>query len=177
MNKGKAMGLIVIFVVALGTALYLGGLWQGRKQEAAQKEQCRQQLKDCDSRLAVAENQVRLLKARTALYQTAIDLDQRNFGLANAHLRETDDPLARLDASSLGINKASLDELRKEIAATDIQVAIDLAVQRAKIIQFGYRLDSLISKPTVPPVMPQLTIPTPLPATAPKPATPANTAK
>jgi len=177
MNKAKATGLIVIFVIALSVALYMGGLWQGRKQETAQKELCQQQLKDCDARLTVAENQVRILKARTALYQTAIDLDQRNFGLANAHLRETDDPLAKLDAAGLGINKSSLDVLRKEIADTDIQVAIDLAVQRAKIIQFGYRLDSLISKPAVPPVMPQLTTPSPLPAAPPKPAPPASTAK
>ncbi|OPY03064.1 MAG: hypothetical protein A4E66_02691 [Syntrophus sp. PtaB.Bin001] len=177
MNKGKATGLIVILVVILGIVLYIGGSWQGRKQEAAEKERCRQQLRSCDTRLTVAENQVRLLKARTALYQTAIDLDQRNFGLANAHLREADEPLAKLDAASLGINKSLLDALSKEIADTDIQVAIDLSVQRAKIIQFGYRLDSLISKPAVPPVMPQLTAPSSLPTAPLKPATQANTTK
>jgi len=170
MNKGKKLGLMAILVVALGIALYLGGLWQGRSQVKAEKEQCLQQLKDRDARIVVAENKVHFLKARTALFQTALDLDQRNFGLANAHLREADDPLARLNAAGLGIHKATLDVLRQEIARTNIQVAIDLEAQRNQILNFERRLDSLIPKPAVPPVMPQLTTTPSLPPPAPNPA-------
>jgi len=174
MNKAKSVGVVVIVAVALAIALYLGGLWHGRSQATAQKEQCLQQLKDRDTRLVAAENQVHFFKARTALFQTALDLDQRNFGLANAHLREADDPLKRLNAGSLGINKPLLDALRQEVAITNIQVAIDLEVQRNQILNFEKRLDSLIPRPSVPSIMPQMTTTPPLPSTAPKPADPAN---
>jgi len=178
MNKAKSVGVVVIVAVALAIALYLGGLWHGRSQATAQKEQCLQQLKDRDTRLVAAENQVHFFKARTALFQTALDLDQRNFGLANAHLREADDPLKRLNAGSLGINKPLLDALRQEVAITNIQVAIDLEVPRNQILNFEKRLDSLIPRPSVPSIMPQITTTPPLPstATAPKPATPATPA-
>jgi len=171
MNKGKKLGIIAMVVVVLGAALYLGGLWQGRSQVNAQKENCLRQLKDSDARRVAAENRVHFLKARTALYQTALDLDQRNFGLANAHLREADDPLARLNAAGLGIDKATLDVLRREIAGTSIQVAIDLETQRNLILNFERRLDSLIPRPAV---MPPVTTPTPLPPTAPQPVGAAN---
>jgi hypothetical protein len=172
MNKGKKLGVIAMVVVVLGAALYLGGLWQGRSQVNAQKEKCLQQLKDSDARRMAAENRVHFFKARTALFQTALDLDQRNFGLANAHLREADDPLARLNAGDLGIDKAPLDVLRREIAGTNIQVAIDLEAQRNLILNFERRLDSLIPRPAAPTAIPPVaTTPPPAPApTAPNPA-------
>lgn len=171
MNKKKAIALIVIIFVVPG-ALYLGGFLHGRSRVTAQRDQCWQQLKDRDARLAAAENQVHFYRVRLALYQTAHDLDQRNFGLANAHLREADDPLAKLNAAALGIDKPALDALRQEIANTNIQVAIDLETQRNQILNFEKRLDSLIPKPAVPPSTPTApTVPS-TPLTAPKPATP-----
>jgi len=173
MNKGKKLGVIALIIVALGIALYLTGSWRGRSQAAAEKEQCAQQLKDREARLAAAENQVFFYKARIALFQTTLELDQRNFGLANAHLREADDPLARMNASRLGIDKATLDALRQEIAGANIHVAIDLEAQRNQILNFERRLDSLIPRPAVPSVMPQLTTPAPLPSPTPQQASPA----
>jgi hypothetical protein len=176
MSKGKKLGLIAAIAVVLGVALYLGGLWQGRSQVNAQKEKCLQQLKESDARRVAAENRFYFLKARTALFQTAIDLDQRNFGLANTHLRETDEPLARLDAASQGIDKSTLDTLRREIAGTNIQVAIDLEVQRNRILYFERRLDALIPQPTAPAITPApATAPPPVPI-APNPAGTANSA-
>ncbi|SEM00713.1 hypothetical protein SAMN04489760_102120 [Syntrophus gentianae] len=177
MNKGKKFGILAAVVVVLCGALYLGGLWQGRSQVNAEKEKCRQQLKDSDARRIAAENQVHFFKARTALFQTALDLDQRNFGLANAHLREADDPLARLNAAGMGMDKAQLDALRREIANTNIQVAIDLEVQRNLILNFERRLDSLIPRPTSPAVLPPAAVPPPPPPAAPQPAAPASPAK
>ncbi|MDY0186374.1 MAG: hypothetical protein RBR16_00470 [Syntrophus sp. (in: bacteria)] len=171
MNRGKKLGIIAAVVVVLCAALYLGGLWHGRSQVNAQKEKCLQQLKDSENRRIAAENSAHLLKARTALFQTLFDLDQRNFGLANSHLREADVPLSKLNAASLGIDKAQLDELRSEIAGTNIEVAIDLEVQRNRIYQIERRLDNLIPKPAAPAVMsPPMAAPPP-PTAAPQ-ATP-----
>lgn len=174
MSKGKKLGIVAMVVVVLGAALYLGGLWQGRSQMTTEKEKCLRQLKDSETRRVDAENRVHFYKARTALFQTALDLDQRNFGLANSHLREADDPMARLNAAGLGIDKGVLDALRREIADTNIQVAVDLEVQRNLILNFERRLDSLIPRPAVPTVPPPPATTAPLPPTAPKPAAPAG---
>ncbi|OPY13469.1 MAG: hypothetical protein A4E70_00776 [Syntrophus sp. PtaU1.Bin005] len=173
MNRGKKLGIIAAVVVVLCAALYLGGMWHGRSQVNAQKEKCLQQLKESEARRIAAENSTHLLKARTALFQTLFDLDQRNFGLANGHLREADAPLSKLNAASLGIDKAHLDELRREIAGTNIQVAIDLEVQRNLILNFERRLDNLIPKPAAPFVMPPPMAAPPPPTAAPQ-ATPAT---
>ena len=170
--KAKSIGVLLIVIVVLSVVLYMVGSWQGKKEATAQKEHCLQQLKERDSRLVTVENQVNFFKARTALFQTALDLDQRNFGLANAHLREADDPLARLNDASLGISKAVLDALRQEIARTNIQVAIDLEAQRNQILNFERRLDSLLPRPSGPTFLPTSpTVPAiPAPSPVPKPA-------
>lgn len=179
MNKQKAIALIVIVFVVL-SGLYLGGFLHGRSRVKTQRDQCLQQLKDFEARLAGAENQAHFFKARIALYQTAFDLDQRNFGLANAHLREADEPLAKLNPEALRIDRPTLDALRQEIAKTNIQVAIDLEVQRNQILNFERRLDSLIPRsgpsllPTAPSVPPMTPSPAPAPPTPATPETPEN---
>ncbi|MDP2210338.1 MAG: hypothetical protein Q8J63_01205, partial [Candidatus Aquicultor sp.] len=98
--------------------------------------------------LAVQMNRALLMQARAALYRTAVDLDRRNFGIANTHLQEAATALRKIDDESGGLNLARLNTLQSAISETDINVAVNLQEQRAKVLGFTDELNALVPEST-----------------------------
>lgn len=141
-------------IVALIAAVYFWGRVQTGKQLDAQKTSYEQrlgtmqeQLKQLRSELAASSNRNQLLLARTDLYRSAAELDQRNFGIANTRLQEAAAALGKVDGAVSGLEAAALGTLRAAIAQTDINVATDLQQQRNDILDFAERLDAMVTAP------------------------------
>lgn len=135
------IGALVLLV--LGAVLYFVGLQAGKAQLSAQAAKFGAERNGLQSQVKTAEtarddalNRLALTRARAALYRSAIDLDARNFGTANTHVQEA--------AASLAQSKqADIELLQKEVAATDLNVAVDLAGQRKKVLGFAEQLTAL----------------------------------
>ena len=153
--KGKKILIIVILVIVLAAALFGGGWWQGRAQMAAQKadyesrlQAVEDELAQTQEQLAVQMNRALLMEARAALYRTAVDLDRRNFGIANTHLQEAATALGKIDDASGGLNLGQLNSLQSAISEMDINVAVNLEDQRARVLGFTEELNALVPQST-----------------------------
>lgn len=143
--------LIALGVVALIAAgLYFVGLNQGRKELAAQKTDYEQQvdernqaLSKSEAELAGVRNRNHLMHARVAIYRTAVDLDQRNFGIASGRLDEAADALGEIGNQSSGIDVARVTALKESIETSDFTVGADLESQRTRVLDFAAQLDSI----------------------------------
>lgn len=98
---------------------------------------------ECEQSLAAADARIVLLRARTEVYRALIDLDQRNFGLANERLKAATAALQALDPAALGLDPASVTILREQLEATPVVVASDLEVQRLALLELSARLGAL----------------------------------
>lgn len=142
--------IALAIAIVIGVALYFGGLKQGQGELAAQKTQYEQQVQagetalgKSQAELAGVRNHNHLMQARVALYRTTIDLDQRNFGIANQRLGEVTSALDQIKTADGGIDTAKIAALRKSIASSNINVATNLQQQRAQILDFAARLDAI----------------------------------
>jgi type II secretory pathway pseudopilin PulG len=139
---------VIVIIILIGAALYWLGLSQGRSQLEAEKQNFSTQLQQMNTKAVSAEYNTRLSQARFLLCRTARDLDQRNFGLANTHLKETDAALGAINASMMGIDSAKFEALRKDIAGTNLNVAVNLEDQRRQVLDFSSRLEELLPRTT-----------------------------
>lgn len=153
--EGKKILIIVIVVLVVAAALFGGGWWQGRSQMAAQKADYESRLQavgdelaQTKEELAVQMNRALLMEARAALYRTAVDLDRRNFGIANTHLQEASTALSKIDDVSGGLNIGRLNSLQSAISEMDINVAVNLEDQRARVLGFTEELNALVPQTT-----------------------------
>lgn len=151
-RKGWAIAAGIALLTALG--LYLGGRWQERSRAAEAQEALAGRIATLTGErdraaaaLASARVQIALLRARSLLFETALDLERRNFGTANSRLDAAAEQLAA--AQRIG-GTGELDPLQSQIANTDLRVAADLAEQRARVLGFATRLDQLIGSASAP---------------------------
>ena len=136
------IGAAVILV--LGAILYFVGLQSGRAQLDAQAAKFEVERNGLNSKVTTAEtardnalDRSAMMETRAALYRTAIDLDARNFGTANTRLKEA--------AAALGrVQTPDTSQLRSQIEATDLNVAVNLAGQRAQILGFAEQLNKIM---------------------------------
>jgi hypothetical protein len=147
----QRIGIGVALALTLGAALYFGGRWHERGRAAGERaerieevEAVRMELAGARAELAAAEDRIRLLRARALLFETAVDLDRRNFGTANQHLHAAAEELQAVRVGGPGMDRQALQNLHRAIAATNLNVATDLEVQRAQIMDFLARLDALL---------------------------------
>lgn len=149
-NKTRMVLVAAAVVILLMIGIYYWGNVQTRNQLTAQETDYQQRMATVDSQLqqtrselSAARNRNHLLVARTALYRTAADLDQRNFGTANTRLQEAEAALGSVDASSGGVDAAGLDALRTSIKGMNINVATNLQEQRNQVLQLASQLDAM----------------------------------
>lgn len=152
-NKTGMVLVAFVVVILLMVGLYFWGTAQTRNQLSAQEAQHQQRMSAVDAQLqetrrelGAVRNRNHLLMARTALYRTAGDLDQRNFGIANTRLQEAEAALRRVDAATGGLDAARLDTLRASIQGMNINVATDLQDQRNAVLDLASRLDEMASE-------------------------------
>lgn len=149
-NKTRMVLVAAVIVILAMIGIYYWGNVQTRNQLTAQETDYQERIASVDSQLqearrelAAARNRNHLLVARTALYRTAADLDQRNFGTANTRLQEAEAALGSVDASSGGIDAAGLDTLRASIRGMNINVATNLQEQRNQVLELASQLDAM----------------------------------
>ena len=147
-SKAKLYGIGALVLLILGAVLYFVGLQAGKAQLSAQAAKFGVERNGLQSQLTTAEaardaalDRASLQEARAALYRTTIDLDARNFGTANTHLRESATALSRVKAPDTAA-------LQSQISATDLNVAVNLGGQRQKILGFANQLNALVPAPT-----------------------------
>ncbi|MDQ3289137.1 MAG: hypothetical protein M3Q42_12960 [Pseudomonadota bacterium] len=140
--------VVVALLIILG--VYLWGNAQTRSQLEAQRtdyeqriSQMESQLQGTQGELASARNRNQLLMARTDLYRAAAALDLRNFGIANTHLRQAEQALGRIDASSANLDAGKLKQLRSSIDSLNINVATNLQDQRNQVLDLAAQLDTI----------------------------------
>lgn len=152
-KASQARNLIIMAVVVaalLILGVYLWGNVQTRNQLSAQQTEhdqristMQEQLQTTEQELAATQNRNLLLTARTDLYRAAAALDQRNFGIANTHLRQVEQALGKVDAASAGLDVAGLNQLRSSLDGLNINVATDLQDQRNQVLSLASQLDAI----------------------------------
>lgn len=140
-SKMKSMAVRVGIIVGLALLVFLIGWFVGRGPVGELKDRA----ESAEQRLALASDHINMSIASSLLYQTALDLEARNFGVANGRL---DEAVAALD--SMGAGGSELEALRTSMASTDFSVAADLGDQRATALGFADALNGLLSDPSVP---------------------------
>ncbi len=147
-NKGSAFAkfkkILIGMVVATiaGAALYGAGWWQGRSQFSSDV-------------LNRATNRAYLMEARGDLYDVTVNLDERNFGMANTRLQEAAAALGKIEDTDGNLNISKIQELQKAVAKKNINVAVNLEQQRNTVLSYINVLNKLI------PAEGNLEIPTP----------------
>lgn len=135
--SGKVQKLLVKAGIALGLALvfFLIGWFVARGPVG----ELRERTESAESSLALMQDHLHMTEATSLLYQTALDLDARNFGTANDRLDEAAASLQRV-----GVVGSEMESLRSSVAGMDINVAQDLAGQRASVLGFAEALQALL---------------------------------
>lgn len=149
-NKTRMVLVAAVVVILLMIGIYYWGNVQTRNQLTAQEAQYQQritavdtQLQETRRELEAARNRNHLLMARTDLYRTAADLDQRNFGTANTRLQEAEAALRQVNASAGGLDAAKLEALRASVKGMNLNVATNLQDQRNQVLDLAARLDQI----------------------------------
>jgi Tfp pilus assembly protein PilO len=150
MKKAMYVLAAIAAMAAIGFALYWMGLSQGRSQLEAERKSFNSRLEQMNSRLALAESNVRINQARFFLCRAVSDLDQRNFGLAGNNLKEAYGALGDINASAAGVDPARFEALKKEIGETQINITVNLNEQRARIAWFGEQLEAMLPRAPAP---------------------------
>ena len=143
-SKAKLFLVGALVVLILGAVLYFVGLQSGRAQLSAQAAKFDVERNGLNSKVTTAEtardaalDRAAMMEARAALYRTAIDLDARNFGTANTHLKEAATALGRVKIPDTS-------QLRSAIEATDLNVAVNLGGQRTQVLGFAEQLNKMM---------------------------------
>jgi hypothetical protein len=146
----RGMAIAAVAVVLTGLVLYLGGRWHERSRAQTTDAALRAEISGLEGErdragesLAAARVQLALLRARSLLFETALDLERRNFGTANERL----DAAAReLDAAREAGGGPEIEEIRGEIESLDLRVAENLQQQRSLVLALAARLEEVLGR-------------------------------
>jgi hypothetical protein len=95
-------------------------------------------------RVAELEARVHAFRALSLLYMTLVDVDDRNFGIANTRLDQSVSALDQVDPGRIDVDTGELEAIRSELADLDIRVAADLADQRDTLAELARRLAEVL---------------------------------
>lgn len=156
-NKGSLLSkfkkiLISIVILAIGgVALYGAGWFQARSQFSSddepikqELEQAKEQLNQVKEQLITERNRTYLMEARGDLYDTTVNLDERNFGTANTRLQEAAAALGKVEDVNGSVNINKVKELQNAISKTNLNVAVNLEKQRNTVLSYINVLNKLI---------------------------------
>jgi hypothetical protein len=144
---------IPMWVVWGGGALifFLIAFFIGFATGSAPVDQLADRVEQAETRAGQAEAEAATLEAELAaqrslalLYRAMLDMDARNFGIANERLGQVAAILDLMDPDPLGVDVDAFESLRSDVAAMDVRVAEDLAAQRAAVTALARRLEELV---------------------------------
>lgn len=151
-DKMKRLLLFGAVAAVLIAAIFYGiGFAQGRGDLNEQKTAYEQRVNTLQGEVQQAQTQQgmmetynRMLAARGWLHRAAIEMDRRNFGLANRYLNQASLILTNAMPEKASIDAAQINSLQEDIAATRIQVSTDVQAQRTRILGMAERLNNLL---------------------------------
>lgn len=143
-SKIKKILISIVIVTITGAALYGAGWWQGRSQFYSDDESIERELRAAKEDLITARNRTYLMEARGDLYDTTVNLDERNFGMANTRLQQAAAALGKVEDVNGNLNINKIRELQKAIASKNVNVAVNLEQQRNTILSYVNVLNKLI---------------------------------
>ncbi|MGB3755973.1 MAG: hypothetical protein WBA07_06310 [Rivularia sp. (in: cyanobacteria)] len=143
-SKFKKILIGVVIATIAGAGLYGAGWWQGRSQFAGDDEPIKLELQQTKELLNTATNRAYLMEARGDLYDVTVNLDERNFGMANTRLQEAAAALGKVENGEGNLNINKIQELQKAVAKKNINVAVNLEQQRNSVLSYINVLNKLI---------------------------------
>ena len=143
-SKFKKIMIGVVLATIAGAALYGAGWWQGRSQFSSDDEPIKRELQQTKELLNTATNRAYLMEARGDLYDVTVNLDARNFGMANTRLQEAAAALGKVEDADGSLNINKIQELQKAVAKKNINVAVNLEQQRNTVLSYINVLNKLI---------------------------------
>lgn len=153
----RDVGTALIAALVIAAGFYLLGrvpamraAADAKAELAAERAAMVQQIAVSDQRLLVAGNRSNLVEARGLLYQAAIDLEQRNFGIANDRLKSAGALLAAITEETPGLDMTAIRTLDAAIAATSLSVGSNLQQQRERVLDFTVQLTAIIPPAPLP---------------------------
>jgi hypothetical protein len=144
-GRAKKIGILALLAIVLAAALYALGYMQAKKRYETPLNQARGDLESARQQLTDLGARHQMLLARTALYTAAIDLDQRNFGMAGDHVRVARQALQNVSGEAAIAGNPQLQAIREQLSGIDVNVALDVAGQRQQLLALATRLDALMA--------------------------------
>lgn len=141
---------IVAALILFALGYYLGRApVAGLRTQAAQAQAALQtQTTQAQQALAGAQLRANVQSARAYLYQSAADLDLRNFGTANGDLKAAAQNMQqvvdRLGTAGLPSDVAGqLQKLQQQVSGTNLSVAVNLQQQRDQVLAYAKQATQL----------------------------------
>ncbi len=143
-SKFKKILIGVVIATIAGATLYGAGWFQARSQFSSGDEEINRELQQTKELLNTSTNRAYLMEARGDLYDTTVNLDERNFGMANTRLQEAAAALGKIKDGEGNLNISKIQELQKAVAKKNINVAVNLEQQRNTVLSYINVLNKLI---------------------------------
>ena len=143
-SKFKKILIGIVIAIIAGAALYGAGWFQARSQFSSDDEEIKRELQQTKEQLVTERNRTYLMEARGDLYDTAVNLDDRNFGIANTRLQEAAVALEKVKNADDNLNINKIQELQRAIAKNNINNAVNLEQQRNTVLRYINVLNKLI---------------------------------
>ena len=143
-SKFKKILIGVVIATIAGAALYGAGWFQARSQFSSSDEEIKRELQQTKEQLTTQRNRAYLMEARGDLYDTTVNLDLRNFGIANTRLQEAAAALGKVEDGNGNLNINKVQELQKAVAKNNINNAVNLEQQRNTVLSYINLLNKLI---------------------------------
>lgn len=143
-SKFKKILIGIVIATIAGAVLYGAGWWQGRSQFASDDEPLKRELQQTKEQLITERNRTYLMEARGDLYDVTVNLDERNFGMANTRLQEAAAALGKVEDTDDNLNISKIQELQQAVAKKNINVAVNLEQQRNTVLSYINVLNGLI---------------------------------
>ncbi len=136
--------ILVVIAIVVALIVFALGYYLGRAPVASLQTQATQ----AQQALATAQVRADVQSARAYLYQSAADLDLRNFGTANSDLASAGQNMkqvvGRLGTAGVSGDVAQqLQKLQQQVSATNLSVAVNLQRQRDQVLGFAKQATQL----------------------------------
>jgi hypothetical protein len=146
-HGAKYLSIGILAATLLMCAAYYVGFARGHGELQALKNDYEKQLGAMQQKAVVCESRNSLSLARLALYRTVLDLEQKNFGLANSHIRQAASSLSQMSPALVGTDSAKLEAIRRSVAAMNFEPAASVDDQRSSILNAAMQLETIVTLP------------------------------
>lgn len=151
-DSERKLPIVPIIIIVAAIVLFAIGWWRGGAAPKAQVEQLTSELSASRDSATTAQRErdearagMILREAQVALLQANMELDRRNFGIANGHIERAGERLGTIDAAALSLDETRLDALREELGRTNLNLATDLAEQRAQLNRLADEINDIVA--------------------------------